>query len=165
MLDNGIRRRTEPEKNNFSHFRHLRYMMYVFFCWVDYILTTSYQKNLIFKAFHEKKCYFLRKISFKTVFLMLRRNQRVLKIWPNILEKDIFRHVFMLLTLFWMCWYGTRIIQLEFEAPMAYRIIFMPTLDVAANSDIFPIFLTFQKVDKNSQRKSQKIIPKMVPSR
>ena len=71
----------------------------------------------------------------------------------------------MLLTLLWMCWCGTRIIQLEFEVPMAYRIIFMPTLDVAANSDIFPIFLTFQKVDKNSQRKSQKIIPKMVPSR
>ena len=108
---------------------------------------------------------FFRKISFKTVFFMLHRNQTVLKIWPNILEKDIFRQVFMLLTLFWMCWYGTRIIQLEFEVPMASRIIFMPTLDVAANSDIFPILLTFQKVDQNSQRKSQKFIPKMVPSR
>ena len=117
------------------------------FLGVDYILTTSYQKKFIFKAFHEKKCYFFRKISFRTFFFMLHRNQTVLKIWPNILEKDIFRQVFMLLTLFWMCWYGTRIIQLEFEVPMASRIIFTTTLDVAANSDIFPILLTFQKVD------------------
>ena len=96
---------------------------------------------------------------------MLRGNQTVLKIWPNILDKDFFRQVLVLLTPFWMCWYGIRIIQLEFEVPMASRIIFMPTLDVAANSDIFPILLTFQKVDQNSQRKSQKFIPKMVPSR
>ena len=135
------------------------------FLGVDYILTTSYQKIFIFKAFHEKKCYFLRKIIFKTVFFMLRGNQTVLKIWPNILDKDFFRQVLVLLTLFWMCWYGIRIIQLEFEVPMASRIIFTATLDVAANSDIFPILLTFQKVDQNSQRKSQKFIPKMVPSR
>ena len=96
---------------------------------------------------------------------MLRGNQTVLKIWPNILDKDFFRQVLVLLTLFWMCWYGIRIIQLEFEVPMASRIIFMPTLDVAANSDIFPISLTFQKVDQNSLRKSQKFIPKLVPSR
>ena len=75
-------------------------MMYGFFWGVDYILTTSYQKNFIFKAFHEKKCYFFRKISFKTVFFYVAQKSNSVEDMAKYFRKGHFQAGFYVIDTF-----------------------------------------------------------------